>query len=294
MSKMQIKKTAMGKFIPAKSAKRYKVHSLVSTGPKKEDIIDSLKALSDDIELAIKHEIQRIVSDDQIQIEVGVPTEDMPKKKGIVQAAFMQDLPDDRALMAVPPQSFSALSELFFGGTPADLKNAEPSKRPVTDTEKRLATRLFDAFINTVCDKFDKPRDGWVDQWLEKPRSESVAWITVKIASEAWDFQVHLAWPFGLMDHQESKRESQHIDLREDLEEALMYIPLTLTTKIVKERINMEDVASFKKGDILPVTLQSVVSASLGDHSILFGQIKEMDNNLGLQVESNKIGVTYE
>lgn len=294
MSKTQIKKTMIGKFIPAKSAKKYKAHSLVSVGPKNEDIIESLKALSDDIEIAIKHEIRKIVSDDQIQIEVGSPTEDMPKKKGVVQVAFIPELPDHRAVMAVPPQSFGALSELFFGGDPSEIKNSELSRRPVTDTEKRLATRLFNAFIVTVGKAFGKPVEGWTEQWLEKPKSENVAWMTIKVAAENWDFQVHLAWPFGLMDHQESNESLPLLDLREDLELALMNIPLTLKTLVVKETISMEDIASFEKGDILPISLQSIVTAKSGDSAILLGQIKEVDSHLGLQVERNKIGVVYE
>lgn len=292
--KLHVKKATTGKFIPAKNAKKFKPYPLVSTGPKKEEVIESLKALSDDIELAIKHEIQKIVSDDQIQIEISDPVEDTPKKKGMVQASFMADDPENRALMAVPPFAFSALSELFFGGTPADLKASGSSKKNVTDTEKRLATRLFDAFINTICIGFDKPRDNWIDQWLEKPKQESVAWITVKISSDNWDFLIHLAWPFGLMDHEDPESNSEPVDLRDDLEEVLMNIPLTLTTKIINDKINMEDVASFKKGDILPVSLKSLVSADAGTSAILLGEVKEVDKHLGLQIKSNKIGISHD
>lgn len=294
MSNMRSTKTATAKFIPAKKAKKFKAHPLVSSGPAKEEVIESLSVLSDDIELAIKHEIRKIVSDNQIQVEVSAPTEETPKKKGTVQIAFLPEHPEDRALMAVPPQSFGSLSELFFGGTPAEITNKELSSRPVTDTEKRLATRLFDAYLNTICEAFQKPSDSWKQQWLEKPKPESVAWTTIKIATEAWDFQVHFGWPFLLMDHQESDKEKAPVDLREDLESILLTTPLSLKTEIVKERINIGDVATLKKGDILPISLPSTVKAKTGDNTIISGQVKEKDGHLCLQIEHNKVGVFYE
>lgn len=294
MTTMRSTTKSTAKFIPAKKAKKFKAQPLVSSGPNKDDVIDSLSVLADDIELAIKHEIRKIVSDNQIQVEVGTPTEETPKKKGAVQIAFLPEHPDDRAVMAVPPQSFGCLSELFFGGNPAEITSKELSARPVTDTEKRLATRLFDAYLTTICDAFEKPSDAWKQQWMEKPKSESVAWTTIKVATEAWDFQVHFGWPFHLMDHQESDKEKVAIDLTEDLEMALMNIPLSLNTKIVKERFNIGDVATLEKGDILPISLPSTVSASSGNNTILSGSVKEKDGRLCLQIEHNNVGVFYE
>lgn len=296
MSNLKAKHQQIAKFIPAKKAKHYKTLSLVSSAPKKEHVLASLKAISEDIEIALRNEIRKIVSDPQIQVELCDFFEDKPKKRGFVHAASLPDNPDAKAFMHIQPNAFGSLSELFFGGSPSNLSNKDLAKKPVTDTEKRLSVRLFNVFLSSITEVFKGQEDmGWNQQWIERLKEEDVLWTTAKVSSdEGWEFCVNFAWPYAITDEDDSEEEAKEIDLSESLEKLLVNVVLSLKTVVAKTSINITDIANLKKGDILPISLPSQVTAKSGNNVVLSGSICEYNERLGLKIEHNTVGVDYE
>lgn len=284
------------KFIPAKKAKHYKAFSLVSSAPRKDHVLSALKALSEDLEIALRNEIRKIVSDPHIEVELCDFFEDKPRKRGFIQAASLSSDPDSKAFMHIQQNAFGSLSELFFGGSPSNISNKDLAKKPVTDTEKRLATRLFNVFLDTITESFKQDDDlDWSQQWIERLKDSDVLWTTAKVSSEdGWDFSINFAWPYAITDEDESQDEDRDIDLTGNLEKALVNIALTLKTVVAKTSINITDIANLKKGDILPISLPSHVSARSGNNVIVSGSICEHNERLGLKIEHNSVGVNYE
>lgn len=295
MRNLNVNHQPYNQFIPAAKAKSFKTLSLASTAPKKDHVISLLKSISEDIEIALTHEIRKIVSDPQIQVEISDFSEDKPRKKGYVKAACCPENPDAKALMHVQSSAFGSLSELFFGGSPKEIKEKDLAKKPVTDTEKRLATRLLNVFIETIVVNFKKENIEWNQSWIDKLKAEEVLWTTVKIFSDDdWDFSLNLAWPYLISEDVQESVEVSGVDLSEALENALTKIPLTLKTVVAKSLINITDIANLKKGDILPISLPSHVLSKTGENTIVSGSICEHDQKLCLKIEQNHIGIKYE
>lgn len=295
MKNLNVNRPKYAKFIPARDATDYKKHSLVSSTSNKDYVSGLLKEASEDLEIAFRNEIRKIASDPKIQVEIGDFDPETPSSKGLIQAGAYSDFPQNRALMLIDNKAFGSLLELFFGSSPAVLDDQNLESKKITNTEKDLASNLFDLFQTTILKALGKEELERKQHWIEKLKDEEVLWTEIKVSSEdGWGFSIHMAWPVEITDEVEEEEERPEVDFSEALEKILMNVELTLKSVVAKTSINITDIANLKKGDILPISLPNQVNAKSGDNTIISGNICEHNHRLALKIEHNSIGVQYE
>src|SRR5690606_561810 len=81
-------------------------------------------------------------------------------------AAFDAAAPAKVASFGFDNKALFSLSELFFGGDPKKLTESALDKRAPSETEQRLAVRLFNSLLGLLCPELGLSLAGWQSRWL--------------------------------------------------------------------------------------------------------------------------------
>ncbi|WKE66513.1 FliM/FliN family flagellar motor switch protein [Gallaecimonas kandeliae] len=179
------------------------------------------------------------------------------------------------------------LSELFFGGQPAAMASKALSSRTLSDTEERLAQKLFHYLLSALFPALGLNLDGWQSRWSNRGPGEGMACCELTLAAGDWQLSWHCCWPQSLgADKPQALPAPQ---LQAQLDEAVRAVPVKLTLELAQLSLNLGELARLRVGDILPIELNETVLARAGDVVCLGGQVAEQGEQLVLKV-TDRVG----
>ena len=176
------------------------------------------------------------------------------------------------------------LSELFFGGT-GTLAEQNFFQRSVTETEERLAKKLFQYQLAALTAAFGLTAAPWEIRWVaEGPALMPVS--EVSFSKEQFQVTWQLCWPLAL-DGAEPEPVSPPAELDAALRAALTRVPVRLRVEVGELRTALGRLSQLRAGDVLPRELHEQAVARIGAVLCCRGRVAEQGNGLVLQTLSN-------
>lgn len=173
------------------------------------------------------------------------------------------------------------LSELFFGGT-GMLAEQDFHQRSVTETEERLARKLFLYQLNALTGALGLAPATWDIRWAaEGPPPMPVGEVTFTRGQFQASWQ--LCWPPAL-DGAEPEPASPPAELEVALRDALTRVPVRLRVEVGELRTALGRIGQLRAGDVLPLELHEQAVARLGSVVCCRGRVAEQGGSLVLQV----------
>ncbi|WP_108650097.1 FliM/FliN family flagellar motor switch protein [Dongshaea marina] len=148
--------------------------------------------------------------------------------------------------IAISNQSLQELAEIFFGG--AGL--TQQTKREMSQTEIRLAQRIFSQLLNAI-ESLSPP---WSDRKLLLTDENSLHpgyyyQSRLQIEMEGCSSSIILYWPASLLEPSPLPQ-SDH-SIQQQHSEQLQQIPFRLTSVLLQKKLNLSELSNLKEGDLI-------------------------------------------
>lgn len=210
-----------------------------------------------------------------------------------------------QVLIAVPSELVRRLVDAYYGGLGV---HGERVVKEFTPTEERLLTRLSEALIETLTEV-------WSEVLPVKPQMTSretstayaslvagdepvaVARFTVSIGQGKSSF-IDVLYPVAALRSIEGQLSVKvHDDIgmtgsewRERINAALGEVRIQARSVLARPTLSVGEVLALKPGDVIPVSLPSMVPLLVAGRQICVGKIGEQDGRAALRIEKVSMG----
>jgi len=272
------------KFISASEGERFAVFDLTGQQRRTEHLRAELDQQQKLLTTGLSREYGRLLNQSNLQVQVdpwqaGQP----PEAVSHWLAAFDAATPQQFVGLGLDSLSLFSASELFFGGNPAKLAEQDLAKRTPTETEQRLAQRLFNALLGILCPALGLSLADWQSRWLTSQPDREGLWTEIRITAQDWNLRLYCCWPLEL--HTEPLPEpAPETDMADRLSDNLSSVKIKLKVELARLELTLADLLELKAGDILRVDLHDISVATAGKNVCLTGQVCEQGDQLALKV----------
>lgn len=275
------------RFIPADESAGFPVADLAAGKTLTDDLRHTLMTHKKAVAAQLTQELRRLLNHNSMAVSLRDWLPDHPVGPALWLSAFTsREAP--AVLLGLDERSLFYLSELFFGGEPDKLSDKHLHQRQVTDTERRLVGRVFNTLLATLCPPLNLALDDWQSAWVDSPSFSSALWTIIEVSTADWTLQLHCGWPASLTGAAHRDQEPVQ-DLSPLLRENLKTVPVQLTVEVARMALTLADLAELDEGDILPLDMKNIVTASAGSNACLAGQLCEHGEGLALRI-TDRIG----
>lgn len=194
--------------------------------------------------------------------------------------------PGQVAYFGFSASALFALSELFFGGatnlsSAGDNPDAAHSQRNVSETEERLARRLFLYHATELARALGLESPEWEIHSVTAPPAEVLPCCDIAFSSDQLQCSWQLCWPEGL---DVASATAFPPDLDRKLRHALVRIPVRLRIEVAAMATVLGKLGSLRAGEVLPLELHDQAVARVGEVKCCRGRMAEDGGELVLQV----------
>ncbi|EKE73955.1 FliM/FliN family flagellar motor switch protein [Gallaecimonas xiamenensis] len=176
-----------------------------------------------------------------------------------------------------------SLSELFFGGQVSSISDKALSNRTVSDTEERLAQKLFHYLLGGLFAELGLSLDGWQSRWSNRGPQSTMVTSEIKLATADWQVSWLCCWPLDLGGEKLPTLPAPE-DMDKQLRSAVQTVPVRLKLELARFHLTLGELSDLKAGDILPIELNDKVMAHAGNVVCLGGQVAEQGEQLVLKI----------
>ena len=277
------------RFLSADAAADCPAYDLTGYQQRRQALTRQLDGLTSSLNNELAAALRQLLNLGSLDVSVGPWRADAPAQPhNHWLAAIRNGEAEDPVLLAMDNRCLYSLSELFFGGDPAQLSDSQLKDRPLADTERRLVNRIFNALLALVCPALSLDLDDWQSQWLDYPpqtSSQQALWSEIRLGNgDAWQVSLACGWPLALDGHHPKGTGEAPADQAERLRHNLQAVTVRLKANLASLTLNLEDLAQLREGDILPMELDSLVTASAGSAPCLRGEVCEHGDRLALRI----------
>src|SRR5690554_5162894 len=272
------------KFISASEGERFAVFDLTGKQRRTERLRVELDQQQKLLTTSLSREFGRLLNQSNLQIQIepwqaGKPPEAVPHWLAAFDAATPQQLVG----LGFDSKSLFSASELFFGGNPAKLSEQELATRSPSETEQRLALRLFNSLLGILCPALDLSLADWQSRWQTTQPETDGLWTELRITSHDWSLRLYCCWPLELQ-NEPLPEPSPVTGMTDELSASLSSVKIKLKVELAQLALTLADLLQLKAGDILRMDLHEISPAAAGKNVCLTGQVCEQGDQLALKV----------
>jgi flagellar motor switch protein FliM len=272
-------------FISREKGQSLPIFDLSGETDRHDHLKKSLEDSSEDLALRLSQEMRLLLDYSALKIACSEWSEELVSKDLVWAEAESESFQGYKPLFAMSKKAVFSVSELFFAGSPNDISEKSIAKRDITDTDKRLISRLFNAAISILSESIGVEPASWNNDWAENPDTESCFWSTLTVNGENWEMDFLIGWPTSLSKKKDSKEAIEFT--RNQIEAQLEKTPVHLSSEIASVSLNLSDINDMKEGDIIEFDMHPEIMASAGGVVCVSGKIFESDGHLGLRIDQN-------
>jgi flagellar motor switch protein FliM len=204
-----------------------------------------------------------------------------------------------KGLFVLDPKLVFSVVDNFFGGTGRFHTKIEG--RDFTPTELRVVRMLLDlgfadmheAWKPVLNIKFEYVSSEVNPQFanIVSP-SEVVVVTTLHIDLESGGGDIHICFPYSMVEPirdlldagVQSDRGDRDDRWEKSMREEVLEAQLELSSVLAETKINVNELAALKKGDIIPLDIPDVVEVCAADVPIFKGQVGVSDGNYAIKI----------
>jgi|SRR5690554_1363595 len=272
------------KFISASEGERFAVFDLTGKQRRTERLRVELDQQQKLLATGLSREYGRLLNQSNLQIQIEPWQADKPSEAvPYWLAAFDAASPQQIVGLGLDSKSLFSASELFFGGNPNKLTEQELAKRSPSETEQRLALRLFNALLGLLCPALDLNLANWQSRWQTTQPETDGLWTELRVISHDWNLRLYCCWPLELQ-NEPLPEPNPKADLADKLSTSLSGVKIKLKVELAQLELTLADLVQLKAGDILRINLHDIAPAAAGKKVCLTGQVCEQGDQLALKV----------
>lgn len=274
--------TKARRFLSAMEGRRYPTFDLTGEQARIETICTALGQLQKLISATLTQEYRGLLNHGSLQVTID-PWQHKPAPAANHWLAALDVAnPAQAAYLGFDSRDLFGASEVFFGGDPNYLKDSV-LQRALSESEQRLALRLFNALLKTLSPALELNLENWQSRWLQLPPDGPGLWTELKVSTADWTLRFHCGLPATLGGQQPERRTVDEKQMAR-LQQNMLGAKIRLRVQLAQLDLNLGELLKLRKGDILGLDLQEMAAAKAGEVTCLKGQVCEQGDRLALRV----------